>query len=137
MKDRISLQFILSALFVLCWAGCSSDNSHGIIDGTVTFDGAPLFDGLIRFIPTDGQTASADATIASGEFTAKVPVGEKRVTISAPKVVGKRKMYETPDSPTVNVVEELLPERYNVQSELMITVKPGQQDAEFPLTSGT
>ena len=52
------------------------------------------------------------------------------------KVVGKRKMYETPDSPTVDVVEELLPERYNAQSELSITVKAGSQEAEFPLESG-
>ena len=133
---RISYPRILFTMFVLVAAGCSSDSSHGTVSGTVTLDGTPLASGLIRFVPADGQTATADATIANGEFTAKVPVGEKRVTISAPKVVGKRRMYETPDSPTVDVVEELLPERYNSRSELSITVEAGKQDAEFPLTSG-
>jgi hypothetical protein len=54
------------------------------VTGTVTLDGRPLESGLIRFVPTDGQTATADATIANGQFTATVPVGEKRVSISAP-----------------------------------------------------
>jgi len=120
----------------LAVAGCSSDSSQGTVHGTVTLDGTPLASGLIRFVPTDGQSATSDATIAHGEFTATVPVGEKRVSISAPKVVGKRKAYATPDSPTVDVVEELLPERYNLRSELSITVEAGTQDAEFPLTSG-
>jgi hypothetical protein len=105
------------------------------VTGTVTLDGRPLESGLIRFVPTDGQTATADATISNGQFTATVPVGEKRVSISAPKVVGKRKMYETPDSPTTDVVEELLPARYNAQSELTITITAGDQPATFALTS--
>jgi hypothetical protein len=102
----------------------------------VTLDGNPLEAGLIRFVPADGQTATADGTITNGAFTAKVPVGEKQISISAPKVVGKRKMYETPDSPTVDVVQELLPERYNLRSELTYTVEPGEQEKDFALTSG-
>jgi hypothetical protein len=115
--------------------GCTSDSSKGTVTGTVTLDGQPLTSGLIRFVPTDGQTATADATITNGEFTATVPVGEKRVSVSAPKVVGKRKMYDTPDSPTMDVVEELLPARYNAQSELTITITAGDQPATFALTS--
>jgi hypothetical protein len=135
MHGRISYHLIVSAMLALTAAGCSPDTTQGTVAGTVTLDGSPLANGLIRFIPTDGRTASADATVVDGEFTAKVPVGEKRVSISAPKVVGKRKMYETPDSPTIDVVEELLPERYNVRSELSITVQAGSQGAEYSLTS--
>lgn len=125
-----------SIVSVLIAAGCSTDSSHGTVTGTVTLDSGPLEKGLIRFVPADGQTATADATIENGAFTARVPVGEKRITISAPKVVGKRKMYETPDSPMVDVVQELLPERYNVRSELTITVAGGEQVQEFALSSG-
>jgi hypothetical protein len=64
-----------------------------------------------------------------------VPVGEKKVSISAPKVTGKRKMYDTPDSPTVDVVEELLPPQYNRQSTLTLTVKPGKQEQTYDLKS--
>jgi hypothetical protein len=120
---------------VLLVAGCSAPTDKGAVQGTVTLDGAPLKAGIIRFVPTDGRTPTADAAIADGKFTASVPLGEKRVSISAPKVVGKRKMYETPDSPTVDIVGELLPARYNVNSELTWTVEPGSQDAPFELKS--
>jgi hypothetical protein len=126
----------LSIVSVLVAAGCSSDISHGTVSGTVTLDSGPLEKGLIRFVPADGQTATADATIENGAFTARVPVGEKRVSISAPKVGGKRKMYETADSPIVDVVHELLPDRYNVRSELTYTVQPGKQQQDFVLSSG-
>jgi hypothetical protein len=36
----------------------------------------------------------------------------------------------------VDVIEELLPARYNLQSELSITVSAGSQEAAYPLTSG-
>jgi hypothetical protein len=133
---RSLLPLQMSAALLISQIGCSQDTTHGIVNGTVTLDGAPLPSGLIRFTPEDGQSPSADAAINDGTFEARVPVGKKRVTISAPKVVGKRKMYETPDSPTVDTVEELLPEQYNVRSTLTLTVTPGEQPAKFELQSG-
>jgi hypothetical protein len=126
----------LMVVIAFAAAGCSADSSHGTVSGTVSLDGEPLASGLIRFVPTDGQTATADTTIQNGQFSVKVPIGEKQVSITAPKVVGKRKMYETPDSPTVDVVQELLPERYNARSELTYTVEPGEQEKDFALNSG-
>jgi hypothetical protein len=105
------------------------------VSGTVTLDGLPLKSGLIRFNPADGQTASADATITDGQFTATVPIGEKQVWISAPKVVGKRKAYDTPDSPTVDIVQELLPAEYNATSNVKIVVTAGSQTAAYNLKS--
>jgi hypothetical protein len=116
--------------------GCSSDSSKGAVSGTVTLDGQPLQSGLIRFVPVDGQTPTADAIITDGEFSVEVPVGEKRVSISAPKIVGKRPAYQAPNAPMIDIVEELLPARYNVSSELTLNVKGGRQDAEFKLESG-
>jgi hypothetical protein len=118
-----------------CSAGCTSDNSQGTVTGKVTLDGQPLKTGLIRFVPADGQSATADATVTDGDFSANVPVGEKRVQITAPKVVGQRKMYQTADSPMVDIIEELLPGRYNVRSDLTATVEPGRQQLTFELTS--
>ncbi|HEY3391672.1 MAG TPA: hypothetical protein VGK58_03120 [Lacipirellulaceae bacterium] len=125
-----------SCLVSMAAHGCSSDSSKGIVSGTVTLDGQPLKSGLIRFIPADGRTPTAEATITDGEYSAQVPLGEKRVSISAPKIVGKRKAYETADSPSVDIVEELLPARYNVTSELTLNVTGGRQDAEFKLEGG-
>ena len=134
MTPRTFQLIVICGILVAAF-GCASDSGKGTLTGTVTLDGQPLQNGLIRFVPVDGQTATAEATITDGEFIAEVPLGEKRVSISAPKVVGKRKAYQTPDSPTVDIVEELLPARYNVQSVLTLTVTSGAQDAPFQLTS--
>jgi len=117
-------------------AGCSSDSGKGTVSGTVTLDGQPLKNGLIHFVPVDGQTPTAEAIIADGEFSAEVTVGEKQVSISAPKVVGKRQAYQSPGSPSIDIIEELLPARYNVASELTLLVKSGRQEAPFDLKSG-
>jgi len=127
--------------FSLCWAligfllGCSADVKQGTVSGTVTFDGQPLKSGTIRFDSSDGRTAAADASIVDGKFNVKLSPGDKRVTITSPKVIGKKKMYDTPDSPVYDVTEELLPKRYNAQSTLSMTVTAASQEKEFSLTS--
>jgi hypothetical protein len=126
--DTIAIIFLVAVL-----AGCSADAKHGTVTGSLTLDGQPVKTGVIRFVPADGLTATADAVIADGKFTANVPPGEKRVEISAPKVVGKRRMM--PESPEVEITEELLPARYNVKTELTLTVTAGNQSKDFELKS--
>lgn len=126
---------LIVALVVVA-AGCGSgDASKGTVTGEVTLDGQPLKTGLIRFVPADGKTPTADAAITDGKFTAVVPLGEKKVEISAPKVVGKTKMYDTPDSPVVDQVTDMIPKQYNVQSTLTLTVQKGTQEKKFELRS--
>jgi hypothetical protein len=128
--------------FALCWMvigfslGCSADAKHGTVSGTVTLDGQLLKSGTIRFDSTDGRAAAADASIVDGKYTAKIVPGDKRISITSPKVVGKKKMYNAPDSPVYDVTEELLPPRYNGQSTLTMTVKAGAQEQPFDLKSG-
>jgi hypothetical protein len=123
-----ALSFASYCLVLGLVLGCSADAKHGTVTGTVSFDGQPLKSGNIRFDPADGHTATADAMITDGKFSATVPPGDKRVSITAPKVIGKKKVYETPNSPTVDLTEEMLPKRYNAQSELKATVKLGNQE---------
>lgn len=108
--------------------GCSKESGKGSVRGQVTLDGQPLAAGIIRFVPANGKSATADAQISEGKFSAQVPTGVKKVEITAPKVVGKRRAYQTADSPTIDVIEELLPARYNVQSELTLDVMAGEQE---------
>ena len=125
------------AVAVLCGvaaAGCSA-HEENIVNGTVTLDGQPLASGLIRFLPADPTQKRVEALLTAGKFTAVVPPGEHRVEILAPKVTGQKKMYDTPDSPTVDLVAELLPSRYNVASELKLRVVGGEQSENFALTS--
>jgi hypothetical protein len=131
MRPQSLRLFVLGAFLA---AGCSSSTGKGTVEGTVTLDGQPLKSGLIRFVPVDGKSPTADTAITDGQYSAEVPFGEKRVEISAPKVTGKRKMYDTPNSPTVDIVEELLPASYNVQSVLTVTVNERKQTKAFDLT---
>jgi hypothetical protein len=123
-------------LMVAVLAGCSGEGAKGIVEGTVTFNSQPLEQGIIRFVPVDGTSQPADGPITSGKFSVPVPVGDVRVEITSPKVVGKMKMYDTPDSPTVDRIEEAIPPKYNVQSDLKMTVQKGKNEKPFDL-SGT
>jgi hypothetical protein len=126
----------LFAALIVIVAGCSSEDvTKGTVTGEVTLDGQPLKTGLIRFVPADGKTPTADATITDGKFSAVVPLGEKKVEINAPKVVGKLKMYDTPDSPVVEQTKDMIPQQYNVRSTLTMTVQKGTQEKKFELTS--
>jgi len=126
----------LFAVLIVVSVGCSSeDAAKGTVTGEVTLDGQPLKTGLIRFVPADGKTPTADATITDGKFTAVVPLGEKKVEISSPKVVGKIKMYDTPDSPVVDQTKDIIPQQYNVRTTLTLTVQKGTQEKKFELAS--
>jgi hypothetical protein len=121
-------------LTLLAGAGCSG--GAGSVSGTVTLNGEPLKEGVVRFVPADGTGQTVTADIKDGKFTADVPPGDMRVEFSAPRPTGKKqKMYDTPDSPVVEETVELLPERYNVQSDLKLKVKGGGQTEKFELTS--
>lgn len=126
---------LLLVLFLVALAGCSGAGSAGTVSGEVKLDGQPLKKGLIRFVPADGKSQTADTGITDGKYTATVPLGDKVVEITAPKVVGKQKMYDTPDSPVVETVAELLPARYNARSDLKMTVQKGSQEKHFELKS--
>lgn len=134
MTSRIT-KLVGVLLLAATLANCSSKPAGGTVKGTVTLDGQPLAAGQILFVAVDQSTPSAEATIAAGQFEALVPPGEKRVEIRSPKVTGKRKAYDTPDSPTVDTVVELLPAKYNVNSELKMTVDGTAQEQNFDLQS--
>lgn len=129
------MKLLSGLLLTATIAGCSSKPSGGTVNGTVNLDGQPLATGQILFVAVDQGSPSADATITAGQFEAVVPLGEKRVEIRAPKITGKQKMYDTPDSPTVDTVVELLPAKYNVNSELTMTVDGATQEQNFDLKS--
>lgn len=117
---------------LLALTGCGGEQT---VSGTVKVDGKPLPEGNIMFSPVDGKSATAGGSIKDGEYSVKVPVGVMRVSISAPKVIGKKKLYNTPDSPLRDVTAEALPAKYNEKTELKLDVKPGLNDKDFELQS--
>jgi len=121
-------------MVVLVLVGCGKANV-GIVTGAVTVDGAPAKEGSIAFFPEDGKSPTAGAEIRDGHYTAEVPLGTSKVEIRVPKVVGQRKLYNTPDSPVMPLLEESLPAKYNDQTELTTRVQPGTNQQDYHLTS--
>lgn len=115
--------------------GCGGP-ARAQVTGTVTLDGQPLETGMISFEPIGGDGQSAGGGIKDGRYTLDASPGEMRVAIRANKVVGKTKLYNTPDSPTIDKVEEIIPARYYAPSELKVTLKPGSnENVNFELTT--
>lgn len=128
MKSLLAV--LLAVMFI---SGCGSSEPVLVpIQGTVTLDGVPLESGLIRFAPTTGA-APAGAEIKNGHYSLKVAPGDARIEITSAKVVGKRKAYNTPDSPLIDITKEAIPEKYNVKSELKHTVTTGPNTRDFEL----
>jgi hypothetical protein len=131
--SRCSL-FSLGCLLMIL-SGCSSGPIEGQVQLDVICDNEPLKAGAVRFVPVDGKSPTSGGPITDGKFSGNVPIGEMKVEITGSKVVGKRKVYDTPESPTVEIVEELVDEKYNLKSELTMTVVSGVQTKKFEVKS--
>ena len=122
-------------LTLLALVGCGGDARMAEVTGMVTVDDNPLENGAIRFVPIDGKTQTTGGIIKDGHYTVLVPLGEMSVAISAPKIVGKRKLYDTPNSREMDIIEEALPAKYNEETELRLEVKAGRMEKDFDLKS--
>jgi hypothetical protein len=136
MRTRSALLFGL--VLVL---GCGSSRVASV-SGTVTLDGQPLPDALVSFQPlSEGAVnpgpGSTGRTDEQGRYTLRVTGGGKgavvgwhKVKVSCP-VGGGGEDAEERRAP----VRDRVPPRYNRNSELKCEVKPGDNTADFPLTS--
>jgi len=121
----------LAATFLL---GCAEPTT-GLVTGTVTVDGAPAKSGSIAFFPVDGKSSTTGGEIVDGKYAVQVPFGASKVEIRVSKVVGEKKLYDTPDSPMKPLLAEALPARYNDATELTLDVQPGENRKDFDLST--
>jgi hypothetical protein len=127
----------LVCTLVLATGGCGGSN-RGAVQGKVTFNGAPLKEGQISFVPLDPSLGpTAGATVTDGEYrinASRGPVaGEYQVQINAFRKTGKKIWDGMGDEKAPanqkNYVEEvmaIIPARYNAASELRATIKAGE-----------
>ena len=123
---------MLLAAFLI--AGCSKSNL-GVVTGTISVDGAPAKSGSIAFFPTNRKSSTAGSEIVDGRYTAKVALGAAKVEIRVPKVVGKKKLYDRPDSPMKEVLSESLPRKYNDETELKLDIHAGENVQDYELAT--
>jgi hypothetical protein len=101
----------------------------------VLVDGQPVALGAVSFSPLDGQSSSSGGKIVDGQYSVKASTGTAKVAIRVPKVIGERKVYKTPDSPTQQILKESLPPEYNDRTTLTFDVKAGVNEHNFELTT--
>jgi hypothetical protein len=130
-KIRVLVVIGLLAPFVL---GCGRNDGLTDIGGAIVFEGTPIENGMIRFLAADGNSPTAAAAIKEGKYVVKVSSGKKQVQIEAFKVVGQRYHRNDPRGQKLDVLQQMLPERYNAKSDLTCEVQPGKRVYDFTLT---
>jgi hypothetical protein len=125
---------VVLLLLLALSSGCSKqDPNRGEVTGKVLVDGQPAANGAVSFSPVDGQSPTSGGKIVDGEYSVIAAVGSSKVSIRVPKVVGERKLYNTPNSPVQPLMEETLPAEYNDNTTLVVEVKPGANTHDFDL----
>jgi len=127
-------------LLPACNGGVGSDQRT--VTGQVTLDGQPLKQGEVVFRAVDGSSSSA-GQITAGRFAFPAKLGEQRVQISSTVVVegqhGQVGGIEGDPVSTSNpapVYRELIPEKYNSQSNITVEVTDkGKNDFVFEIIS--
>jgi hypothetical protein len=114
-------------------AGCNPGPAVGTVKGQITLDGQAVDGGLIRLVPTDGNSQPADCIITAGAYSITMPVGEKRVEVYWTKTNAAGKV-DTASQGTERVIT-LVPTKYNTESKLTHTVEKGQAVQDFALSS--
>lgn len=137
MQTARAATFGVFALVVFAFVGCDGVRKADV-SGTVKFDGHLVDDGAIAFYPADGKGSSEGGAIKNGQYSAKVPVGNMKVTVNWPKGTGiKKKLYQDdPKSPEWETKAESLPEKYSDanKTELTFEVKSGTNRKDWELT---
>lgn len=120
---------------LLLLTGCGGPSNVGGVEGVVTLDGKPLPNAMVQFQPETGRP-SVGMTDAEGRYqlqytadAAGAALGRHTVCISTG---GKRMNAETGE---IKVYPELVPAKYNTNTELTVEVKPGGNELNFELVS--
>lgn len=118
MPNRPCLSILLLVAPVLMLLGCGSSDGKVNVSGEVKFAGKSVKQGAITFTPIDGKTSTEGGVITDGNYKARVPQGKSRVAIVGSRVTGKKKLYDSPNSPEQDITEQYLPDKYNTKTEL-------------------
>ncbi|WP_437205682.1 carboxypeptidase regulatory-like domain-containing protein [Planctomicrobium sp. SH664] len=141
--SRSRLLMALSCLPVLCLnVGCWKKGPDlGVVKGTVTMDGKPLPRAGVAFFPKAGGRPAFSRTNNEGKYELKYHGNTKgallgdhevRITtfIAANLTTDENdKVHVTPEQ------KEVVPKRYNDDTELSVTVEPSRNEYNFDLVS--
>lgn len=139
IRGRCAAMCKLFSAFVVFVAiftsGCGPKGpERAVVSGTVTHNGRPLEKGQIRFIPEKGSgVPMSGAVIVEGKYVADslggVPVAKHKIQIESWRINEEwLKKYGPPGPDALWEMipkDQIIPEKYNVRTELEITLEPG------------
>jgi hypothetical protein len=143
-RGRLSSPLVVFAALGLA-VGCSGpsdDLPREAVSGTVTLDGQPLANGSISFSPAGGSGATGggdaikggkfsiarDSGLVPGNYNFSIYAGANSAERTKPAQAGSLKKSE--------MAKELIPAKYNSNTELRAEVKKGGgNDLTFTLES--
>lgn len=134
MNRRIRISWGFLVAFCL---GCESGPEIASVEGTVTMDGKPLPNATVMFIPENGRPAGA-RTDEQGHFVLNFTAGRKGAMPgkNSVSITTAAEATEGIDGKPVPAQKEIVPSKYNAQSDLTFTVEPGKKNvANFDLDS--
>jgi len=136
--------FVIAAgLFCLVLTGCQRDGLNSVA-GTVTFDGAPLEEGIISFMPSGDSGISTGGQIKNGAYSLRVSPGKMIVKIYAERPLTPEEAAAIKNNPMsqasmtpagVEVKKQFLPEKYNDKSSLSADIQGNTKNLDFQLES--
>lgn len=141
------MKYLPLTLILFLFAGCSGKEYEGpkryAVSGKVTFDGEPVDGGIISFIPATEQPPDKQRTsggpIVGGEYALAegqgLNEGEYQVEVRWSKPTGKQIKDTADTGGMIDVTKNVIPDKYNVVTELRAKVGSGTNKFDFDLKS--
>ena len=121
-------------MMFLFLGGCQGD-TFAELSGMVTFNGKPVKNGTISFIPLDGKGQTEGVLIVDGRYMARISPGKMKVEIQGYKEMSRKHVVEGDSkSPLVAKTVPMIPAKYNSQTTLSVDVFKSTRTADFTLT---
>lgn len=127
---RFARVSIVANLLLVALGGCGS-SGIGRVTGTVKGDGQPISGALLEFYPLDGSESSAARTASDGTYELIMNRSTKGAVIGQHLV--KITTAQEPGDYGAEMIPETLPAKYNVRSDLHVTVNSGKNVLDFDL----
>ena len=124
--------FIAIAICLTVSIGCGGNDGRIVVKGTVSYDGQPIENGMIVFMPLPNESGGSEsAYIVNGALTVRLPEGGRTVQVHGFQL-GAEVASLTGGEPT-RPQEQYIPGVYNHRSTLTVNIVLGMDPLIFDL----